>query len=103
MGVDFYPCECCGHVFADCGYFVSCEGCGRYWCDDDCAESDGYICTEVDDGEDILEESTCSYCRGESFEDSEILSLALELLRKSHDELTKILIRRKEDATDGEK
>ena len=42
MGVEFYTCNYCGETFSDCGGFVGCE-CGIKWCDDECAEADGYI------------------------------------------------------------
>ena len=41
MGVEFYTCNYCGETFSDCGGFVGCE-CGTKWCDDECAEADGY-------------------------------------------------------------
>lgn len=42
MGVEYYTCNYCGETFSDCGDFVGCE-CGTKWCDDECAEADGYI------------------------------------------------------------
>lgn len=42
MGVEYYTCNYCGETFSDCGGFVICE-CGTKWCDDECAEADGYI------------------------------------------------------------
>jgi hypothetical protein len=97
MGVDWYSCETCGETFPDCGDYVWCE-CGRHWCSDDCAESDGFRQEEdgyTPKGSSYEQETSCNYCRGEEFEDAEVLNLALEILGKSRDELAKILKERK--------
>jgi len=96
MGVDWYPCESCGDTFPDAGYYVYCEGCGRQWCSDGCASSDGYECPVDEEGEEIIEESTCGYCRGEQFDDDEILAEALNLLGKSREDIIGILKAKKE-------
>ena len=89
MGVDFYACENCGHTFPDCGDYTSCE-CGRHWCCDDCAESEGYRQEEdgyTPEGSSWEQETSCDYCRQEDFEDYELLSHALKLLGISRKEL----------------
>lgn len=73
MGVDFYPCNSCGETFCDCGVYVGCD-CGNKWCDTECAEEEGYQYNEE------TRDSSCSYCRKEDFEDSELLRY---VLRKS--------------------
>lgn len=32
MGVDFYNCESCGEIYADCGECDQCQGCHKEWC-----------------------------------------------------------------------
>lgn len=110
MGVDFLVCKNCGRTFCDCGEFVSCE-CGEDWCDNECAEEDGYLTEHCDLGcEDIswnikedereegcmgtvndngvincydcehYHETSCDYCRGENYDNADLLSKAMELL-----------------------
>lgn len=121
MSVDYYSCERCGDTFPDCGDYTTCNedkgGCGRTWCDDGCAEADGYIreycklgaevnyespledCEFANENEyckcegcnNYVEES-CSYCRNEAFEDSELLEYALLKLDISKEDLIQDLI-----------
>jgi len=98
MGVDWYPCESCGETFPDAGYFVSCE-CGYRWCSDECAESDGVRPEEdgfTPKGSEWEQETSCKFCRGEDFEDYEILLEAFNLLGKSREEIIEILKAKKE-------
>lgn len=93
MGVDWLACRECGETFPDCGDFVACE-CGERWCSDECAEADGYRYEEdgfTPEGSSWEQETSCNFCRKESFEDWDMLMLALELLGKSYDELTQIM------------
>ena len=84
MGVDFYVCHSCGGTICDCGDYVICD-CGKHWCDDECAEEDGYDeerCTQgFEDSDDCDEdcecwncdyniETSCEYC----FDDEEIMA-----------------------------
>lgn len=121
MSVDFYACDRCGDTFCDCGDYVKCNegkgGCGRNWCDDECAEADGYkreyckLGKEVDytsptedcefvngnkycgcDGCGNYVEESCSYCREEAFEDSALLDYALLKLDISKEDLIQDLI-----------
>lgn len=113
MGVDFYPCSRCGDIYCDCGYFVTCcedkGGCGRDWCSDDCAKEDEYEVEHCKLDKDIVYghcrgecelsddacctecinyiPSSCSYCRHENYEDSELLNKALELLEITREDL----------------
>ena len=75
MGVDWHACSRCGDTFCDVGYFVSCEGCGKNWCSDKCAELDGF------------KDDCCKYCRKEDFKDDVLLKYALELLDLNREEL----------------
>lgn len=93
----------------------SAGGCGRAWCSDFCAEQDGYVrchcklekdinshegycedgCDKYNDEYDSCSsvncehyiEASCSYCRGEMFEDEELLDYALKLLNMSKEQL----------------
>lgn len=111
MGVDFYPCSNCGDTYCDCGDYITCNedagGCGRDWCSDDCAIEDGYEKEHCKKGYDVYygepDESdcemdscieceyfvpdSCSYCRKELFEDSDLLEKALEMLGLTKEEL----------------
>jgi hypothetical protein len=98
MGVDWYPCETCGEAFPDCGDYVYCE-CGRNYCSEKCAEVDGFRHEEdgyLPPGGKWEQETSCNYCRGEEFEDDEILAEALTLLGKKREEIIEILKAKKE-------
>jgi hypothetical protein len=89
MGVDFYACKSCGDTFPDCGDYTGCE-CGNHWCCDSCAEADGYRREEdvfTPEGSSWEQETSCSQCRGEDYEDYELLSHALGLLGITRKEL----------------
>ncbi|WP_206459348.1 hypothetical protein [Anaerovorax sp. IOR16] len=102
MGVDFLVCRNCGETFPDCGNFVRCE-CGNSWCDEYCAEQDGFVYESCKLGFEPNSEqcqakyysdtcryhimTSCSYCRNEKFEDSELLDYALKLLNKTKENL----------------
>jgi len=32
MGVDYYNCDICNEIYADCGTYESCQTCGASWC-----------------------------------------------------------------------
>ena len=93
-------------------------GCGREWCSYECALEDGYVkercklgrevdCSSPTDecklskegkyGDFSCEEcsnyvpESCSYCRNEAFEDSELLEYALQGLKMSKQELIECL------------
>lgn len=110
MGVEFYTCNYCGETFSDCGGFVGCE-CGTKWCDDECAEADGYISEHCNlhpdlDDYDLMYDyrknhcdydscykcehyvkASCKYCRQEDFDDGVLLEYALNLLNMSREEV----------------
>lgn len=95
MGVDYYSCKNCGETFPDCGDYVGCE-CGKHWCSDECAEVDGF--QEEEDGFQPVDsqweqETSCQFCRKEDFEDSELLTLALELLKITREDLVAMFSR----------
>jgi len=102
MGIDYLVCvnKDCGEGFPDVADYVSCE-CGKNWCSDLCAKDDGYIeesCArgiEIEDNEcytvcwncENLIESSCKYCRGEDFSDSELLEFLLRTSNMNREEL----------------
>jgi len=87
MGVDFYACDWCGETFPDCGDFVSCGGCGKMWCSDECAEKDGFQRPDEDDlEEDPYAESSCKFCRDEDVADGELLKHCLLMLDISRED-----------------
>lgn len=86
MGVDWYSCSSCGDTFPDCGYFVTCEGCGTHWCTDECAEKDGYRVEEIDED---TEENSCKFCRGEDAEDYELVKFMLSYFNVTREEMVK--------------
>lgn len=115
MGIDYYNCDKCNGIYADCGYYVTCNeeagGCGSSWCSNECAIDDGYIphscklgnaleegeaCPEGEcehsDNDDCWEcehytNTSCKHCRGEIVSDEDILEYALTLLNKTKEEL----------------
>lgn len=115
MSVDYLVCENCGDTFPDCGYYVTCEGCGTDWCSDECAQEDGFVrehCSKYSylNNRDLMEEyreeycnfeycteceyynpESCKYCRKEDYEDYVLLDKALELLGMSREELVKLV------------
>jgi hypothetical protein len=128
MGVAWNSCSKCGESFPDCGDFEICSedkgGCGRVWCSYDCALEDGYIEEHCKLGKGVdytsptedcefangnkyckcegcsnYVEESCSYCRNEAFEDSELLEYALQGLKMTKQELIECL---KEDKNEGE-
>lgn len=89
MGVDFYACSNCGDTFPDCGDFTGCE-CGKHWCCDKCAESQGYRWEEdgyLPKGASYEQDTSCSYCRNEDYPDEDLLEFSLHKLRLTRDEL----------------
>lgn len=111
MSIDYYVCKNCGDTFCECGGYVSCESCGTKWCDDKCAEDDGYIREHCSlhpdlDTYDLMRDyrkehcdfdscadcghfvpDSCKYCREEDFDDYVLLEYALKLLGVNREEL----------------
>jgi hypothetical protein len=86
MGVDFWICHFCKDTFPDCGDYTRCNTCEIHWCSDDCAIEEGWIDSEEEDDYGNSS-STCSFCRNESAEDSDLLDFALEKLGISREDL----------------
>lgn len=99
-------------MFPDCSDYVYCD-CGNDWCSDECAEEDGFTdvhckkynvygeentyeakedndceATYCDDCENYVERS-CKYCRGEDFDDSELLRYTLNRLGMTREYIIK--------------
>jgi hypothetical protein len=89
MGVDFYACDICGEVFADCGDYVSCE-CGGRFCSNDCAHMDYGLYD--DDGEDIGDgPGTCVLCREEEATDIDLISFLLNRCKLTREEAVSLM------------
>ena len=73
-------CDHCGKVFFDYHGSNWCD-CGAKWCSETCAELDGYEKENFG--------SSCNYCRGEDFEDSELLEFVVSTLGVSREYLLK--------------
>lgn len=68
-------CSHCGDTFStDDEGWASCL-CGKSWCSSECAEKDGY------------QGLNCNYCRGDDFEDSELLEFLTASLGIGRDDL----------------
>ncbi len=78
MGVDFFPCDYCSESICDCGSYRRCD-CGRRWCDDKCAEKEGYN----------RENSDCSYCRFEEVEDVDLFKYLLKKYKLKREDVLK--------------
>lgn len=72
-------CNRCGVVFQVRREHITCNGCGREWCCEKCATYDGYA--------EHTNPQSCNYCRGEDYDDAELLMKALKLLGMSRKEL----------------
>lgn len=72
-------CSRCGLIFRIKEDRIICSGCNREWCCDKCATYDGY-----NENKDL---SSCNYCRGEDYDDEELLVEALKLLKMTRKEL----------------
>ena len=79
MGAEFLSCSYCGEGFSDYDAgWTSCR-CGRDWCSPECAEADGY--------REVNGEQSCNYCRGEDFEDYELLNFVISALGVNREEI----------------
>lgn len=88
MGIDYYSCSNCEETYSDARYDVLCE-CGHRWCSDFCAEQDGFDIPEYEGRYEDHDNRTCKFCRGEDFEDHQLLHHAQELLGVSREQLIK--------------
>lgn len=89
MSESEFVCNHCGEKFrtddfnnfrSKYGYHtVACYKCQKFWCSMECAKKDGF---EVYDGE-----PSCNYCRGNDFEDSELLEFMTAAIGVSRDDL----------------
>lgn len=95
MGVDWYPCKSCEEVFCDCGDYTRCE-CGERWCSLECAEDDGYV-VKVNIQDD--DETSCDFCRGEDFTDTELLNYLLKSVGFTREEAVEHKIKRDKEET----
>lgn len=88
MGIDYYFCDRCGDSIPVVIDYVGCS-CGYTWCSDICAKKDGYDDGfQLDeDGNEIYKDSTCNYCRGDDFDNEELLRYSLELLKITREQL----------------
>ncbi|UNA01656.1 hypothetical protein MG295_00239 [Bacillus phage vB_BcgM] len=89
MSSDTGVCNFCEDTFSKCGEFVGCD-CGKSWCDEGCAEADGF--QEEEDGytppgSSWEQDTSCEYCRQENYDDEDLLEYALELLKLHRFEL----------------
>lgn len=71
-------CDHCGKVFFDYHGSNWCD-CGAKWCSETCAELDGYEKENFG--------SSCNYCCGDDFEDSELLEFVVSALGVSREDL----------------
>lgn len=88
MSVDFFDCRVCGQSVCECGHFVRCD-CGNKWCDEECAESEGYR-MDSEETDEWEASYSCDFCRNEDYEDITLLKYALSLLGKDRQELIKM-------------
>ena len=71
-------CDHCGKVFFDYHGSNWCD-CGAKWCSETCAELDGYEKENFG--------SSCNFCRGEDFEDYELLNFVISALGVNREDL----------------
>lgn len=87
MSVSYFICAQCGDVGNDHSDSVYCN-CDNKYCSPECAEDAKLV--DQEDGDKTGIYSTCGYCRGELFTDSELLKVALSELEISRAELVEI-------------
>ena len=96
MGVDFFPCDYCSESICDCGDYVQCE-CGRKWCDEKCAEKEGYKDSD-EEGEPL--DPTCSFCRNEQAEDSDLFNFLLKKYNLQRDAVLSEYLEKQKESED---
>jgi hypothetical protein len=84
MGVDFFPCDYCSETICDCGDYIRCD-CGRVWCDEKCAKEEGFRTKR--------KKNTCSFCRVEAAEDSDLFEFLLKKYNLTRDDVLKEYIK----------
>lgn len=94
MGVDFFPCDYCSETICDCGHYVMCN-CGRKWCNMDCAAAEGFEYTDDD-----REYGSCSFCRKEAAEDSDLFKFLLNKYKLERDVVLKEYLESLEEESD---
>jgi hypothetical protein len=92
MGVDFYNCEVCGEIFADCGEYVSCDGCGAHWCSKECAEKAG-----GKGGDYAWSTDSCKLCRNEDADDADLFKFILQKYRVTREEVLAEYLQQQEE------
>jgi len=97
MGVDFFPCDSCSESICDCGDYVQCnDGCYRRWCDLKCAKKDGFRYEDEDH-----EEKSCSFCRNEAAEDSDLFNFLLKKYNLKRDTVLSEYLEKQKEAENG--
>ena len=81
MSIDYITCTECGENFADCGEYYVCDNCDRYFCEE-CGE-------EYADENGNITEETCPYCKGEKFEDVDVLKYLFKIYNTDYDTIIK--------------
>lgn len=87
MSTDYRTCEC-GETFADCADGVVFCHCGMAWCSEECAAVDGYkeeVVTHEDGSEEEIR--SCNFCRGDDFDDRELLEFVMSAIGVDRDSL----------------
>ena len=87
MSIDYNECEKCGEMFTNDnrGEAVCCPECGIWYCDIDCALSDGFVEDENDS-----DNSRCKYCITDEVKitEDDLFEYALKLLKVTKSKLT---------------
>lgn len=88
-----YVCDFC-HVAAwDHGYSPTCnDDCGRRWCDDTCAEADGFSAVGV-----FWSSRSCKHCRGDDVTDTDLLAYYLTRTGVSRESVLGMYLNDRED------
>lgn len=94
MGIDYYNCELCGVIFADCGYWGYCGNCESMMCGD-CyevmAKKNGVLGEEHENAVDFGEDAPncCDKCDGTILDEESFVDFLIAKLGKSREELVK--------------
>lgn len=86
ISVDVGVCTHCGKVFKeDSEDTFICDKCGKVWCSEECAIADGLDINY--DGDPFQLGYSCKFCRGNNFEDKELLEFMTAAIGVSRDDL----------------
>lgn len=92
MGIDYYNCEVCDEIFADCGPCGFCGKCEAYLCGhclDEMRERNGEIGEDHENADDYGEDAPngCDKCDGTIINEGAFVAFLVKKIGKTREEL----------------